>query len=124
MLIDTNGRACITDFGLSMVLDEIGSTLGTSSAGKWRATLRWAAPELLDLTDDANTGPTIPSDIYSFGGTMLQVRGVEFRIALHTHDGLSRFCLERSRITIIPAMCRSLLHFSEGRHPCGRTTPV
>ena len=80
MLIDINGKACITDFGLSMVLDEIGSTFGTSSVGKWSETLRWAAPELLDLTNDTNTGPTIPSDIYSFGCIMLQVRGVEFRI--------------------------------------------
>ena len=81
MLIDAHGKACIADFGLSTVLDEIGgSTFGTSLTGKPRGTLRWAAPELLGLVDheDAKTQhskPTTQCDVYSFGGIMLQVRG-------------------------------------------------
>ena len=82
VLIDADGRACIADFGLSTILDEIGgSTFATSSTGKTRGTLRWGAPELLGILDheDAKAqhiGPTIQSDIYSFGGIMLQVCGV------------------------------------------------
>ncbi|KAF8548432.1 kinase-like protein [Imleria badia] len=78
VLIDANGRARIADFGLSTILDEIGSTFATSSTGKPRGTLRWAAPELLDLVDHGDaktqhTGPTTQSDIYSFGGIMFQI---------------------------------------------------
>ena len=81
MLIDADGRACISDFGLSTILEEIGSTFATTSTGKLKGTLRWAAPELLDLLDSEDsktqhTGPTMRSDIYSFGGIMLQVCGV------------------------------------------------
>ncbi|KAF8842628.1 hypothetical protein BDN67DRAFT_341723 [Paxillus ammoniavirescens] len=63
---------------MSSLLTELGgSTLATSlHAG---GTLRWAAPELLDL-QVSETGenppkvvPTPQSDIYSFGGIMLQV---------------------------------------------------
>ena len=82
VLIDADDRACISDFGLSTILDEIGgSTFATASTGKPRGTLRWAAPELLGFLDheEAKTqhiGPTIRSDIYSFGGIMLQVCGI------------------------------------------------
>lgn len=56
VLIDTDDRACIADFGLSIVLDEIGgSTFATSSTGKPSRTLRRAAPELLDLLDHDDT---------------------------------------------------------------------
>ncbi|KAF8550663.1 kinase-like protein, partial [Imleria badia] len=79
VLIGANGRACIADFGLSTILDEIGgSTFATSSTGKPRGTLRWAAPELLGLVDHGDaktqhTRPTMQSDIYSFGSIILQI---------------------------------------------------
>ncbi|KAH0830106.1 WD40-repeat-containing domain protein [Lanmaoa asiatica] len=48
VLIRENGRAYIADFGLSMLLTELGgSTFATSFHA--RGTLRWTAPELLDL---------------------------------------------------------------------------
>ncbi|KAF8840944.1 WD40 repeat-like protein [Paxillus ammoniavirescens] len=78
VLIDGNGRAYISDFGLSIVLTKLGgSTYATSShAG---GTLRWIAPELLDLQvldDEGNPLHVVPkslSDVYSFGRIMLQV---------------------------------------------------
>ncbi|KAN0080140.1 Protein kinase-like domain containing protein [Tylopilus felleus] len=79
VLIGAEGNAYITDFGLSTVLDEIGgSTFATSSTGKPRGTLRWAAPKLLDPVDHGDpktqhTNPTTQSDTYSFGGIMLQI---------------------------------------------------
>ncbi|KAF9231675.1 kinase-like domain-containing protein, partial [Melanogaster broomeanus] len=78
VLVRGNGRACIADFGLSTLLTELGgSTFETSCQA--RGTLRWAAPELLDLhvSDDKKNQPkfvpTTQSDVYSFGGIMLQV---------------------------------------------------
>ncbi|KIJ12135.1 hypothetical protein PAXINDRAFT_83330, partial [Paxillus involutus ATCC 200175] len=75
VLVDGNGRACISDFGLSTLLTKIGgSTYAASShAG---GTLRWTAPELLDLQvpdDGENLVPRPLSDVYSFGRIMLQV---------------------------------------------------
>ncbi|KAF9238961.1 kinase-like domain-containing protein, partial [Melanogaster broomeanus] len=80
VLIDDKGRACITDFGLSMLLTEWGGpTFATSvQAG---GTLRWAAPENLylnmqfsgDREHVPKVSPTTGSDIYSFGRIMLQV---------------------------------------------------
>ena len=80
VLIRESGKACIADFGLSMLLTELGgSTFATSFQA--RGTLRWTAPELLDLEvpeDDMEESPcvvpTTQSDVYSFGGVMLQVR--------------------------------------------------
>ncbi|KAF8834408.1 kinase-like protein, partial [Paxillus ammoniavirescens] len=78
MLVDGNGRACISDFGLSMLLTKLGgSTYATSSQAG--GMLCWTAPELLDpqVPDDEddpiNVSPTPQSDIYSFGRIMLQI---------------------------------------------------
>ncbi|KIJ07795.1 hypothetical protein PAXINDRAFT_139697 [Paxillus involutus ATCC 200175] len=74
--IDANGRACISDFGLSIILTKLGgSTYASSHAG---GTLRWTAPELLDTQvpeDDEplDVFPTPRSDVYSFGSIMLQI---------------------------------------------------
>ncbi|KAF8842626.1 WD40 repeat-like protein [Paxillus ammoniavirescens] len=77
VLIQGSGRACISDFGMSTLLTELeGSILPTSlHVG---GALRWAAPELLDLQVPDNGDnphkvvPTPQSDVYSFGGIMLQ----------------------------------------------------
>ncbi|KAF9232737.1 kinase-like domain-containing protein, partial [Melanogaster broomeanus] len=79
VLIDDKGKACITDFGLSVLLTGLGgSTFATSQV---RGTLRWAAPENLylnvqfsgDRESVPKVSPTTRSDIYSFGRLMLQV---------------------------------------------------
>ncbi|KAF8552984.1 hypothetical protein OG21DRAFT_1604384 [Imleria badia] len=80
VLIRENGRAYISDFGLSMLLTELGgSTFATSFHA--RGTLRWTAPELLDLEvpeddmeeESPRVAPTTQSDVYSFGCIMLQI---------------------------------------------------
>ncbi|KAF9225089.1 kinase-like protein [Gyrodon lividus] len=77
VLIEANGRACISDFGLSTLLTELGgSTFATSRQAQ--GTLRWTALELLDLQlsedeeDLPNIIPTPQSDVFSFGRIMLQ----------------------------------------------------
>ncbi|KIJ13324.1 hypothetical protein PAXINDRAFT_81404, partial [Paxillus involutus ATCC 200175] len=78
VLIDGYGRACISDFGLSMLLTELGGQ--TYAASRHAAgALRWTAPELLahwvpkDKEDPLYVFPTPQSDVYSFGMVMLQV---------------------------------------------------
>ncbi|KAF8839957.1 WD40 repeat-like protein, partial [Paxillus ammoniavirescens] len=75
VLIGGNGRACISDFGLSILLTQLGgSTYATSRRAE--GTLRWSAPELLDLevpADEVHVFPTFQTDVYSFGSLMLQV---------------------------------------------------
>ncbi|KAF9219413.1 kinase-like protein [Gyrodon lividus] len=88
VLIHGNGRAFIADFGLSTLLTELGgSTFATSFQA--RGTLRWAAPELLDLQseeDSLQVVPTPQSDVYSFGGVMLQVLTGKVPYHYYSHD--------------------------------------
>ncbi|KIJ05659.1 hypothetical protein PAXINDRAFT_103686 [Paxillus involutus ATCC 200175] len=73
VLIDENGRARLTDFGLSVIIQDFPGTsylkLSICDA------LRYADPELVRQVhaDDRVVYPTKPSDIYSFGGVTLYV---------------------------------------------------
>ncbi|KAG1888535.1 kinase-like domain-containing protein [Suillus subluteus] len=75
ILIHGDGTACIADFGLSLKYSEV---IGASKAS-WTSTpiqgnLPWMAPELLqERNDGCQVRPSEQSDIYSFGGIMLQV---------------------------------------------------
>ncbi|KIK77318.1 hypothetical protein PAXRUDRAFT_835029 [Paxillus rubicundulus Ve08.2h10] len=77
VLVDDNGRACLTDFGLSVILQDFPGTsyLKSSVCGA----LRYADPDLVRQVqaEPAREGkvvyPTKPSDIYSFGGLTLSV---------------------------------------------------
>ncbi|KAG1863252.1 kinase-like domain-containing protein [Suillus subalutaceus] len=68
VLIHGDGSACVADFGLSLL-----DAPYASWTSRMKGNLRWMAPEL--LRDDYGTPvrPTKRSDIYSFGGVMLQV---------------------------------------------------
>ena len=73
VLVNSNGRACIADFGLSTSLTAISGRLGTYSTSRQnKGTVRWMAPELID-PDNSHTRPTSRSDVYSFGSIMFQV---------------------------------------------------
>jgi serine/threonine protein kinase len=78
VLIDDNGRACISDFGLSILLTELGGPNYATSRHAAGA-LRWIAPELLDLwvpegeENPLHVFPTPQNGVYSFGMVMLQV---------------------------------------------------
>ncbi|KAF5345799.1 hypothetical protein D9756_010860 [Leucocoprinus leucothites] len=63
ILVNDLGKACITDFGFSLVRTDktLGYTLASSDAKGY--SLRWAAPELLE--DGARA--TMASDIWAFG---------------------------------------------------------
>ncbi|KAG9317971.1 kinase-like domain-containing protein [Chiua virens] len=73
VLIKDNGKACLSDFGLSRIfMETTGSSYLTSTI---RGSVRWAAPELFEVDEEQQEHvlPSLQSDIYSFGSTMLQV---------------------------------------------------
>jgi serine/threonine protein kinase len=77
VLVDKNGKASLTDLGISAFLPErISDTLLPTNPG---GTARYMAPECLMLDDEGNESPvfTTASDVYSFGGIMLQVRRLD-----------------------------------------------
>ena len=79
MLIKDNGKACLSDFGLSRIFVE--ATRSGYLTSSIRGSVRWAAPELFAVDEKEEeepvlVAPTPESDIYSFGSTMLQVRVV------------------------------------------------
>ncbi|KXN80795.1 Tyrosine-protein kinase ITK/TSK [Leucoagaricus sp. SymC.cos] len=62
VLVSDDGRALITDFGLSYIAM---TTLMDSTKANTALTLNWTAPEL--ICDETPTRPTKASDIWSFG---------------------------------------------------------
>jgi serine/threonine protein kinase len=81
VLVDKDGKASLTDFGLSALLPERMSQalLPTNPGG----TASYMAPECLALDDEGNGAPVFSpkSDVYSFGGIMLQV--LEGKVPYH-----------------------------------------
>ncbi|KAG2047585.1 kinase-like protein [Suillus hirtellus] len=66
VLVDSNGRLRLADFGLSIILAESGNpTFNFSHAGN----VRWMAPEMVE----EQARPTVHADVYSHGCIVLQL---------------------------------------------------
>jgi serine/threonine protein kinase len=89
--VDANGRAIITDFGLSKVVheavlfdngaredDQQYEQTETSPSPQYSVTARWLAPELICDKDFDGPSPPIStaSDVWSFGCLCLEVRRI------------------------------------------------
>jgi serine/threonine protein kinase len=75
ILIDDNGRAIITDFGLSKVMEELSGSLNRHTSF-FAGSARWMAPELMSslVRDDSRAPPiTTSSDVYAFSCVCLEV---------------------------------------------------
>lgn len=74
-MIDENGNAIITDFGLSKVIEEITTDNTTVGTSFFAGSTRWMAPELLlALIEDDGVPPITPaSDVYAFASVCLEV---------------------------------------------------
>ncbi|KAG1796464.1 kinase-like domain-containing protein [Suillus variegatus] len=76
ILINSDDKLCLADFGLSMILAESGNPTFNSCHG---GNVRWMAPEMVALPDSEQEElikpikPTKPADIYSHGCIMLQL---------------------------------------------------
>jgi serine/threonine protein kinase len=75
ILLDDEGKALLSDFGLSnVVVGARGPLYITSSIG---GSVRWAAPENFSISEgDRVSTVTTHGDIYSYGSVMLQVRAL------------------------------------------------
>ena len=78
ILIDSQCRARLADFGLAKIVDESASRTATA-VGKRQGTVRWMAPELLYPDKFDFTGsfekqlPSKGTDVYAIGMTILEV---------------------------------------------------
>ncbi|KAG6375772.1 kinase-like domain-containing protein [Boletus reticuloceps] len=110
ILIHGNGRACIADFGLSTVLTEFGRSTFTTSCHA-RGTLRWIAPELLDLEipedetgeESPHVAPATQSDVYSFGSIMLQILSGQVPYHYYKHDGQVVLAISKGKMPRCPS---------------------
>ena len=69
ILLDSTYRAKISDFGMARVKDDICSSVVSSTQNS--GTIRWNAPEQLDLDNPAR--PSKMADIYSLGLTLWEI---------------------------------------------------
>ncbi|KAG1891984.1 kinase-like domain-containing protein [Suillus subluteus] len=73
VLIHGDGTACVADFGHSLMYSEVISASQASWTSTLKGNVRWMAPELLvERKDGSPARPSEQSDIFSFGGIMLQ----------------------------------------------------
>jgi len=93
VLVDSNRRAQIADFGLLTTCADLNGTAYI------RSNVRWAAPELFEVpdTDDACSSPKLESDIYSFGCIAYQVL-----------SGQRPYCEIRSDHQVVVAILRGV----------------
>ncbi|KIJ52440.1 hypothetical protein M422DRAFT_26048 [Sphaerobolus stellatus SS14] len=68
ILISADGTPCLTDFGLSRILDEDLAQLIGKSGRPVGGTLRWMAPELLRESDS-----TKATDVWAFAMTIVEI---------------------------------------------------
>ncbi|KAF5350134.1 hypothetical protein D9756_009091 [Leucocoprinus leucothites] len=90
ILIDDNGCAIISDFGLSKAMEEaITKTDNKNGTSFFAGSTRWMAPELIQVLveDDGRTPPiTTYSDVYAFGSVCLEVATGQLPYAHRSND--------------------------------------
>jgi len=85
VLVSSDGVACLTDFGLSSLFENLTSSKCLSDSGALDGSVRWMAIELvcsLGQQDDGFIRFTPATDVYSFGSTMLEI--LSGKIPYHT----------------------------------------
>lgn len=98
VLIHGDGTACVADFGLSLMYSEVISPSQASWTSTLKGNMRWMAPELLMLEreDGSPTRPSEQSDIFSFGGIMLQVLTNKIPYYYLVNDAAIVLCIAKS----------------------------
>ncbi|KAK0434552.1 kinase-like domain-containing protein [Desarmillaria tabescens] len=91
ILIDYQGYAIITDFGLSKVMSDFSTSDGILCSSFFAGTMRWMAPEMiLALVDDESEAKvprvTTASDVYAFGSVCLEIMTGALPYPCRKHD--------------------------------------
>ncbi|KAG1848904.1 kinase-like domain-containing protein [Suillus subluteus] len=98
VLIHGDGTACVADFGLSLMYSEFISASQASWTSTLKGNMRWMAPELLvEREDGSQARPSEQSDMYSFGGIMLQVLTNKVPYYHLTNDAAIILCIAKSQ---------------------------
>ncbi|KAG2361620.1 kinase-like domain-containing protein [Suillus spraguei] len=98
VLIHGDGTACVADFGLSLMYSEFISASQASWTSVLKGNMRWMAPELLvEREDGSQARPSEQSDVYSFGGVMLQVLTNKVPYYHLTNDAAIVLCIAKSQ---------------------------
>lgn len=73
-MVSEDWSACLTDFGLSFVMDaDILRWTSLEAMTRAGGTVRWTAPEMIEGTEEgAPLRPTFASDIYSLASVMIE----------------------------------------------------
>jgi len=109
ILVDSNYRALVADFGLAVVVEE-------STSRELKGTTRWMAPELMDPERFGFTGeslkqlPSKSTDIYAIGMTILEVL-----------TGCRPFSEINASVTVV---CKVMNGGRPDRPPSGFTDPL
>jgi len=98
VLVHGDGTACVADFGLSLMYSEVISASQASWTSTLKGNMRWMAPELLvpEREDGSPTRPSEQSDIFSFGGIMLQVLTNRIPYYYLPNDAAIVLCIAKS----------------------------
>ncbi|KLO12803.1 kinase-like protein [Schizopora paradoxa] len=73
ILIDDDQHACLSDFGLSVLAQDLELPSMSQSSSSMGGSLRWTAPELFSFEENATPKVSLFSDVYSFGSVALEV---------------------------------------------------
>ena len=75
-MIDKNGHAKITDFGVSKVIGDFSEVLRLPNpTSSFAGSTRWLAPELIwAMVEDAPPKITTQSDVYAFGAVAMEAQ--------------------------------------------------
>jgi serine/threonine protein kinase len=120
VLVDRNHRSRLSDFGLTKVLYNT-TTAATTLAGSASGTVRWMAPELLQIDNGSGCSQvTVRSDIYALAITIWEVRPAA-RVCVLYHNILTSlrqlFALKQP----FPCIARDIVvpyHVLGGVRPC------
>ncbi|TFK27661.1 hypothetical protein FA15DRAFT_666121 [Coprinopsis marcescibilis] len=104
VLIQSSGRACLADFGLSCVGEEINEAWSTGSSACMAGTMRWQAPELLSPDED-NPIPTAESDIFAFSSVCYEIFVSRIPFYERSRDIAVIFLILQGRLPTKPMSC-------------------
>ena len=91
ILINSQRRACLADFGLAAIIEDASSVDGPTSH-KTGGTIRWMAPEILDperygyIKRTRRKLPSKSTDIYALGMTILEARAISLLLLPLSHN--------------------------------------